>query len=314
MKVTAIVCCYTLDRLDDIHAAVRSMMHQTLPPFEVVVAVDHNRELLARLRQELPASVRIVLNDGLQGLSETRNVASRAATGDVLAFLDDDAVAEPDWLEHLVRPFEDPNVVAVGGHSIPRWEHGGNPRWLPEELYWIVGCSFKGMPMEGDQIRNPLGCSMALRKTALEQAGMFETYIGGIGQRLKGGEEAELSLRMTRRIPGCRIVYAPRSVIHHKVAAWRTNLKWAFTKSYQEGVCKAKVGKFTRGLAAHPLATESSYLRYLLLQAIPARLLRCYQLDALLQVGTILLSITAAGLGYLKERTAKAPNDREAYA
>lgn len=314
LKVTAIICCYTLDRLQDIHAAVRSVFGQTRKPDELLIAIDHNRELLARLEQELDPSVRFVLNDGLQGLSETRNVAARAATGDVLAFVDDDAIAEPDWLEKLAAPFSNPKVVAVGGEVVPLWQNGGGPGWLPEELYWIVGCSYKGMPVRDNCIRNPLGCNMAFRKEALEQAGMFEVYIGGIGQRLKGGEEAELCLRMARRLPGCLIVYEPQSVIHHKVPTSRTNFKWAITKSHQEGACKAKVDKFGQAHSEEPLATENSYLRYLLLSAVPKRLVRFYSLQGWLQAGAILLSVAAVGVGYLREKSVRAPRDREAYA
>ncbi len=314
LKTTAVICCYTLDRLDDIHAAIRSALDQTRKPDELLIAVDHNQDLLSRLQQDLGSSVSFVLNDGLQGLSETRNIATRAAIGDIVAFLDDDAVAEPDWLEKLVAPFSDARVAGVGGAAVPLWQNGHGPTWLPEELYWIVGCSYKGMPVQDGRIRNPLGCSMAFRKDALGRAGMFEVYIGGIGQRLKGGEEAELCLRMANRIPECLVLYEPASIIHHKVPAARTTLKWAITKSYQEGVCKAKVDKFGQTQSREPLSTESSYLRHLLFQAVPGRLLHCYSLLSLLQAGAILLSVASAALGYLREKSARVPRDREAYA
>ena len=120
-KISVIICCYTMERLNDIKEAVESVLNQTLKPHEVILAVDHNEELFRKLvetyrdsieiRRKFPnlnecqsISIKIVLNTGAQGLSETRNVGIRASTGDIVAFIDDDAIAEPDWLEHLVRP------------------------------------------------------------------------------------------------------------------------------------------------------------------------------------------------------------------
>ena len=307
VRPSVIICCYTLERLQDIREAVSSALTQSLPPHEVIVSVDHNRELYERLPAELPASVRVVLNDGVQGMSDTRNAGMQAATGDVLVFLDDDAVADPAWLEHLLKPFSDPKVAAVGGRAIPRWMGGNRPQWLPEELDWIVGCTFEGMPVPDNKMRNPIGCTMAFRKKVFEQTGPWETGIGGRGQSNKGGEEAELGLRIASKMPDSYIRYAPESIIYHKVPAWRTNLTWAVKKSFAEGICKAKVKRFGAEiqLPQSSLSTDTSYLRYLLLSAVPQKLARSYRLTPLFQAGTILLSIAAVGAGYLLEGAKK---------
>src|SRR5579862_366053 len=106
-RPSVIVCCYTMERIGDIHAAVSSVLKQTLPAHEIIVAVDHNDELCRALREQLPPSVAVVPNDGVRGISDNRNVGMRAATGDVIVYIDDDAVAESDWLEQLAKPFAD---------------------------------------------------------------------------------------------------------------------------------------------------------------------------------------------------------------
>jgi glycosyltransferase involved in cell wall biosynthesis len=182
-KVSVIICAYTMERLKDIHEAVESVLAQTLKPYEVIIAVDHNKQLYDTLAETYRDSVEIrknsanlnqspvpspqsptpnpqspipllpVLNEGAHGLSETRNVGIGAASGDIVAFIDDDAIAEPDWLENLIRPFQPPipnpqsPVVAVGGRAIPIWPSGRRPLWFPEELDWIVGCTYKGLPI-----------------------------------------------------------------------------------------------------------------------------------------------------------------------
>jgi glycosyltransferase involved in cell wall biosynthesis len=212
-----------MDRFNDTIEALESVFAQTLKPHEVIISVDHNEELYESLEsavgshQNPPAPrLKLVLNSGAQGLSETRNVGIRAASGDIVAFIDDDAVAEPNWLEHLTKAFHhqvkspesgvtsieshfSPDsrlVVAVGGRAIPPWYNGKRPSWFPEELDWIVGCIYKGLPLNGKETRNVLGCNMAFRRETFERAGTFRSEMGGIKRTPRGGEEAELCLRI----------------------------------------------------------------------------------------------------------------------
>src|SRR4051794_5862320 len=106
---SVVVCAYTERRWDDLRAAVASVAAQTVPALEVVVVCDHNPSLLARVRRELPDAVARA-NTGERGLSGARNTGVRAARGEVIAFLDDDAVAAPDWLQRLLEPYGDPRV------------------------------------------------------------------------------------------------------------------------------------------------------------------------------------------------------------
>src|SRR5919106_5360944 len=95
-SISVVVCCFTLDRWNDLTAAVRSLRDQSRRPFEVVVVVDNNAALSARARRELPG-VRVIDSAGERGLSAARNTGVAAARGEIVAFLDDDAVAAPDW-------------------------------------------------------------------------------------------------------------------------------------------------------------------------------------------------------------------------
>ena len=287
-----------MERLNDIREAVNSVLNQTSKPYEVILAVDHNEELFESLQSSVishwspippPDSsqqtqrtrstpqTKVVHNTGVQGLSETRNVGISAASGDIVAFIDDDAVAEPDLLENLTRAFSyqpsalsqnsqlrlatqqtqgtQQTVVAVGGQAIPLWLSGSRPSWFPEELDWIVGCAYKGLPVETlhidpgtlnlqlGTIRNVPGCNMAFRREVFDKVGGFRSEMGGLRETPRGGEEANLCLRIKHQMPDALILYQPNALIHHKAPHRRLRLKYIARRSYNEGFYKSIVEK-----------------------------------------------------------------------
>ena len=104
LSASVVICAYTEERWDDVLAAVGSVRAQQLPPHEIIVVVDHNPALYSRLRTAL-ADALVVENRFQRGLSGGKNTGVEVATGDVVAFLDDDAVAEHAWLPHLVAGY-----------------------------------------------------------------------------------------------------------------------------------------------------------------------------------------------------------------
>ena len=130
-SVSVVVCAYTEERWGDIVRAVASVAAQHRPPDELLLVVDHNEALAVRAAREL-TGVTVVRNAHARGLSGARNTGVELAAGEVIAFLDDDAAARPDWLERLLGPYRDPSVAAVGGAAFPLWPAGsGRPVTLP---------------------------------------------------------------------------------------------------------------------------------------------------------------------------------------
>ncbi|WP_143673265.1 glycosyltransferase family 2 protein, partial [Streptomyces griseiscabiei] len=156
--VSVVVCVYTEDRWEDILAAVASVRAQSRPALETLVVVDHNQALLERLTGEYKEvdEVRVLANAGPRGLSAGRNTGIAASYGEIIAFLDDDAVAERDWLRWFAEGYTDPRVMAVGGRTVPVWASGRRPVWFPEEFDWVVGCAYKGLPGGVAEVRNVL--------------------------------------------------------------------------------------------------------------------------------------------------------------
>src|SRR5438876_767593 len=120
LDASIIICAYTEKRWDDLVAAIVSAQQQSTPAREIIVIVDHNPPLLERVHTSFPTVIAIE-NSEPQGLSGARNSGVARAQSSLVAFLDDDAMAEPDWLARLCRCCENPQVMGTGGTVEPYW-------------------------------------------------------------------------------------------------------------------------------------------------------------------------------------------------
>ncbi|MFI5571436.1 glycosyltransferase family 2 protein [Streptomyces sp. NPDC051740] len=303
--VSVVICAYTEDRWEDVLAAVASVRAQSRPALEILLVVDHNRDLLDRLGKEYKdppdgAVVRVLANAGPRGLSAGRNTGIAASRGGIVAFLDDDAVAERDWLKHFAEAYDDPRVMAVGGRTEPVWASGRRPDWFPEEFDWVVGCAYRGLPRGRVRVRNVLGGNASFRREAFDAAGGFATGIGRDGnKRPLGGEETELCIRLSRARPDAVLLIDDRAVIHHRVPEVREHFRYFRTRTYAEGLSKALVARSVG--AEKGLESERRYTT----RVLPAGVVRGLR-DALLarpggagRAGAIVAGVLTAAGGYV---------------
>jgi glucosyl-dolichyl phosphate glucuronosyltransferase len=232
------------------------VQRQTLPSTEIIVVIDHNPQLLKRVQDDIPGVIAIE-NCEVRGLSGARNSGVAIAKGQIVAFLDDDAIAIPDWLEFLCQGFEDPAVLGTGGSIIPAWPDK-KVSWFPEEFLWVVGCTYRGMPQVGDKIRNPIGANMAFRREVFDGIGGFKSEIGRVGARLTGGEETELCIRASQRWPEGVFLYRPSAKVMHRVTEKRASWRYFCARCYAEGFSKAFVAKSVG--TQDGLASERAYI------------------------------------------------------
>ncbi|MCZ2829864.1 glycosyltransferase family 2 protein [Modestobacter sp. VKM Ac-2986] len=262
--ISVVVCAYTLARWEDITAAVASLREQTRRPDQVLLVSDHNPELLDRARAAFP-DVTCLPNTGPQGLSGARNTGVAAATGDVVAFLDDDAAAGPDWVAAMLEAYRDDDVIGVGGAVLPGWR-APRPAWFPDEFLWVVGCSYTGQPTTRAEIRNPIGANMSFRRSTFASAGGFDVDMGRLGADAAGCEETEFAIRARRTQPGGRVVLEPGARCLHNVSPDRVTRRYFRRRCLGEGRSKAVVSRLTGTDAA--LASELTYVRHTLPQGV----------------------------------------------
>ena len=177
LDVSVVICTYDEQRWNALARAVTSVVHEDAGAAEVIIVVDHNPALQDRVERELDG-VRTIANTGPQGLAGARNSGIDAARSPIVAFLDDDAVADPDWVPAIAGPYADPAVVAVGGKILPAWEAGRPPTWLPDEFDWVVGCTYLGVPDTRDEVRNLIGANMSFRRDVFDEVGTFAPGMG----------------------------------------------------------------------------------------------------------------------------------------
>jgi glucosyl-dolichyl phosphate glucuronosyltransferase len=292
-SVTVVIACHDEEQWQSIIRAIDSVRAQIPYTPAIVLAVDHNADLSRRLRRQIPGLSVVDNNSGSRGASGTRNAGASVATTDFIAFLDDDEIAEPDWLCTLLEPFGEPDVVGTGGRYLPVWD-ARKPRWFPDELAWVVGGHHTGMPDEAASVRNVWSGNMAVRADVFHEVGGFRTDFGKVGMRSRP-EDTDLCIRMAATAPGGHWKYLPDAKIHHAVPVHRSSFSFYLRRCYAEGRGKIELNDAVG--AEGTLDVERDYLR----RTIPGGI-KTHVRDAVAAAGraaAIVAGIGAAGTGAL---------------
>lgn len=289
VEFAVIICAHDERRWERLCCAVRSVQEQTLPPREVVIAVDHNRDLLDRARGAF-TTLAVVENSEARGLRGARNSGLRAATSPHVAFLDDDAEASARWLEILAGSYDDPDVAGVGGSTSPVWD-GGRPTWFPHEFDWVVGSAYRGMPLRRQEVRNLWGGNMSFRRDLILEIGGFR-----IGYSC---DDTELCIRLRQRWPEKRFVLVPEAQVAHHVDRSRLTVRRFLSRCYFEGGSKAVISRLVG--AQDALASERQYAREVLPRGVRQELVEFLtgrNRAAIARAGMILAGLASTTAGY----------------
>jgi glycosyltransferase involved in cell wall biosynthesis len=308
MRVSVVLCTHTLDRYDHCVEAAENVLEQTHDDVELVLVADGNDDVCSQFRTDYGdnQAVRVECLDENVGLLEARNAGAQGATGDVVAFLDDDAIPEEDWVERLVAVYDQYDVRAVGGRMTPAWV-AGKPGFLPAEFYWLVGVTHRGFgpgePDEGvpGEVRNTFGSNLSFdRETFLELGGFEDELVGRQGSRNLQGGETELCARL-RETYGQGVYYTPEARVAHKIFEYRTGLRWLLDRAFWQGYSK-------RGMEVHVPASsgeETAFLGALLTVFVPSRLKGLVtnpSVNDLVQLVMLFVFTATVGAGYLYGR------------
>lgn len=301
MKISFIICTYSKELFSDAMKCIDSIISQDYSNKEVLLVMDKNDELYNMFSRSVPRQVNIIINTK-PGLSNARNLGIENAKGDIIVFIDDDAMTGNNHISNLIKNYEDENVIGVFGKILPN----GKPSY-PEELYWIGGFTNKGFPEERCEVRNGYGCNMSFRKEVFDKVGLFSTNFGRVGKKLVTCEETEFSIKALGSINGSKIIYDPSIIVHHKVHEYRQGFRYMIKRAYHEGMSKAHIDKLyknTNGDKA--LSTENTYLKYLFVEAIPGRIKNLIVgkniMNNTKDIVSLLTVVASVGFGYTIEK------------
>lgn len=299
MRVSVVVCTYAPSMYDAFVEAAESVLAQTYDDVELVVVVDGNDDLYKRVRDEYGDRENVVThcNAENRGLSVSRNNGVELASGDVVAFMDDDAVADPEWVAELVAVYEEHDVFAAGGPMTPEWV-AGKPDFLPAEFYWLVGVTHRGFAEGPGEVRNTFGSNMSFRKEVFEELGGFDPEFGRKGEKNLQAEETVFCVQLRQRF-GEGIYYTPDARVAHKVFDYRTDPKWLLERAFWQGYSKRALDELLPDIGS---SNESEFLERLVLEFAPERLaelVRDPSWPRLQQLVMLVAFTVAVGAGYV---------------
>jgi len=299
VKVSVVLCTYTLDMYEHFREAADSVLDQTHDDVELVVIVDGTPEVYEQVVDDYGDRENAVIecNDENVGLLASRNRGAELATGDVVAFIDDDAIADEEWVERLVRAYEEEDAIAAGGKMTPEWV-AGKPSFLPEEFYWLIGVTHRGFADGPGEVRNTFGSNISFRADVFEVLGGFDVDIGGRkGDKNLQGGETELCARMREEYGG-GVWYDPEAEVAHKVFEYRTEFRWLVDRAFWQGYSKRAMESFVEDEGGE----EGAFLKYILTNTTPRRVKRLVSREPLTEIQRFVMVYLLTGLvgfGYL---------------
>lgn len=306
-QISIITASYTMDRFPDITELLDSIQEQSYRNIETIVVAERSPELAENIRnyaqkKDYP-NVLVLYNQGEWGLSSARNLGIGQASGEIIAFIDDDAILIPNWAAEAAKAYaEDSSIVGLTGPILPLWEDE-SMSWFPREFYWIFSCTYWDWT-EPTEVRNGYGTNISFRREAFDLCGLFKTSLGAKGGGESGkhepvGEEAEFSLRVKDHTHQ-RIVYHPHIKVKHKVYRYRLSNSFIRKRAYWEGYTKAMFTKVYHSYS-EVLSTEHELVRRIFSRLIPGslKLLFSQPKVALCRLWVTILVLACAAAGYL---------------
>jgi len=279
-------------------AAVESALSQTHDPLEVLLVIDGNPEVYKHAVDDFGDRENVVIHDNEEnrGISYSRTKGAELASGEIVAFIDDDGVAEPEWIEKHVEGYVETDAVAVAGYVAPNWR-SEKPDFFPEEFYWLVGCTETGFAEDGEEIRNGYGSNVSYRRDVFLDVGGYDVNTGRKGDRHIQAHEAPVGIRIHEEY-GKGVVYVEDAVVHHTLFEYRGEFRWLVFRSFWQGFSKRVMELLYPGAQGN----ESVFLKDLFVRALPLRMRRTVgerSLDPVQEAVAILIFTGAVGLGYL---------------
>ena len=249
-KISVVICTY--NRADKVARCLQALQEQTLSTseYEVIVVNDGSTDKTAHVLENY--SFKIITNKPNQGMGQSHNNGVAVSKADIIAFTDDDCVADKNWLKNLLEDYSDTKVIAVGGKIIPyktdkwllRYYEENNPlahltfafdnsSGIFYSIHQYVKHSFslRQLPDEAVGLYMLVGANMSMRRSIFGLVGGFDPIMRF------GGEEEDFWNRLRKLKPNEKLLYAPGALIKHDYEPY---FKDALRRNYSYGIGSAR--------------------------------------------------------------------------
>jgi len=256
--ISAIIC--THNRETYLGAAIDSLLVQEFAPgFEVVVVDNNSSDRTGEVVKQRLSDARLkYVFEPVLGLSVARNTGAKESRGEIIAYLDDDAVACDRWLQILYSAYENNSKIAIAGGKVTLlWPQGiQQPHWLSPGLAANLGAYDLGdsiVYIEQPGL-TPRGLNYSIRRSFLNEIGGFDPHLGRVGKNLLSNEELQMTELALQR--GWQVAYLPDALVAHNVAPERLKRSWFLNRGWWQGISecyreqlagKAGIGQLQRG-------------------------------------------------------------------
>ncbi len=232
MFLSIIVCTYNRDQ--HIGQALKSLTEQDFNPedFEIVIidnnSTDKTSEIIENFKINHPSHQIKIFKETKQGLAFARNKGIKESDGNYVSFIDDDAIAEKDFVRQIKEnATKYQKYMAFGGKVLPKYEEEKEPKWMSKYIERIISIVDMGNEVKEFKKSYPVGCNMFFKKELLNQIGNFDEKV------YLRGEDKEIFYKIKRA--GHRVLYTPDVVVWHFIDAYRTSLDYVTRISWLNG-------------------------------------------------------------------------------
>jgi len=235
--ISAIICTYNREQY--LGSAIDSLLQQDFSFYEVIVVDNGSSDRTREIVEERLAQPQLhYVYEPVNGLSVARNTGASIARADILAYLDDDAIASPLWLKTIYDAYQSNEQLAVAGGKVTLlWPDGMMPpAWLSSNLAQNLGAYDLGDTLVYVKSPGwtPRGLNYSIRRTFLEKVGGFDTNLGRVGKNLLSNEELQMTELALQQ--GWQVAYLPDALVVHQVAPERLERSWFFRRSWWQGI------------------------------------------------------------------------------
>ena len=220
--ISAIICTYNRERY--LYNVLQSLVAGNLPTEEYEIVLVNNNSTdgteaeVRRFQTDYPQVQLRYCVEPQQGLSYARNCGIRESRGDILVYVDDDALVNKEYLATYADFFRrNADAVAAGGPILPQYDGCEEPDWMSHYTRQLVTGKLylgeKEREFPGDAF--PGGGNAAYRKSVFDAVGLFNVELGRKGNSLIGAEEKDLFDKMTSQ--GMKFYYLPTAILYHLI-------------------------------------------------------------------------------------------------